>query len=411
MTVASSGWSIRGRLTRAVLAVVLLGWVGTILMTLWFLDHEMSEGFDEEMELMAGVMLSSLDTAAAPVVPRVVGVSPEDEDRVIRLSRPDAPVPPAPWAQPGTDGFSDGNGWRVFRLSGDRVVVEVAQNRDWRREELFEAASGLFVLVVPMVLLLLVGITRTLGHTLRPVERMAASIGARGPDDLSPMASADSPRELRPLTAALDGYLARIDDLRQAERRFAANAAHELRTPVAALRARIDGAGGPDRDATLRQLDDLTRRIERLLQLSRSEAGLGLGGGPSDLVQILRLLVDEAARRAGAEIRFDDGDLETLVLPLDPDALAILIRNLIDNALDHGTGPVRVTLRPDATLVVENPTANDRFVDNAFAKGAASRGVGLGLSIVTALAGAMRLRVDKSMAGGIARVTVHFGAA
>lgn len=409
MTNTASDWSIRGRLTRAMLGVVLLGWLGTIALTLWFLDHEISEGFDEEMELVAEVMLSSLDSATTPVVPRVVGVAPADEDRVIRLSRPDAPVPDAPWSQPDADGFSDRNGWRVFRLSGDDVVVEVAQNRDWRREEAFEAATGLFVLVVPMILLLVLGITRTLGRTLRPVAQMAASMGARRPDDLSPVAGADIPRELRPLTAALDAYLARIDALRQAERRFTANAAHELRTPVAALRARVDLAGGPDHDATLRLLDDLTRRVERLLQLARSEAGLGLGGGPSDLVQILRLLVEDASRRDRADIRFDDGDMDALPLPFDADALAILIRNLIENALEHGSGTVRVMLKPDATLVVENPTPQDRFVEDAFGKGAASRGMGLGLSIVAALAAAMRVPVEKSITGGVARVAVRFG--
>ncbi|WP_444429763.1 sensor histidine kinase [Rhodobacter capsulatus] len=159
-------------------------------------------------------------------------------------------------------------------------------------------------------------------------------------------------------------------------------------------------------------LDDLTRRVERLLQLSRSEAGLGLGRGPSDLVQVARLLVEEA-RRQGAEVRFDDGDVESLSLPVDADALAILIRNLLENALEHGTGPVRVVISlagdgGGAALMIENPTAQTAFVEAPFAKGPGSRGLGLGLSIVAALAAAMGASVDKTIRAGRARVVVRF---
>lgn len=415
---ARKGWSIRWRLTRDTLAVIALGWLGTVLLTLWFLDHEMSEGFDEEMELVAHTTLLGIESAPAPLVPRVVGMSPEAEnERLLRLSRPDAPLPPAPWPQPARDGFSEAEGWRILRLSGDAAIVEVAHSRSWRREELFEAASALLILILPMVLLLVWGITRSLARTLAPVEALAGSIRARGPDDLSPVASADIPRELRPLTDGLNGYLSRIEDLRQAERRFVANAAHELRTPVAAIRARLDLGTDAERAGTLRLLDDLTRRIERLLQLSRSEAGLGLGQGPADLIRILRLLTEETARHAGVTIHLDDGDLESLILPLDPDALAILLRNLIDNAVEHGTGVVRVAVSADARaadalanirLVIENQTENSAFVDAPFCKGSRSRGIGLGLSIVAALADAMDVPIEKTMADGHARVELTF---
>lgn len=113
---------------------------------------------------------------------------------------------------------------------------------------------------------------------------------------------------------------------------------------MASIRARLEQASLDDNAATIRLLDDLTRRIERLLQLARSEAGVGLGQGPADLLRILRLLVEETGRRTLAQIRLDDADLDRFMVAQDPDALAILLRNLIDNAVDHGTGHVRIDL-------------------------------------------------------------------
>ncbi|MDR0807742.1 MAG: hypothetical protein LBE86_01195 [Gemmobacter sp.] len=402
-------WSIRWRLARATLAVVGLGWLGTILLTLWLLDYEMNESLDQEMALVARTTLLGIESTPGPVVPRIVGMSPgqdEEDERLVRLSLPGAILPPAPWPQPAEDGFSEANGWRILRATGDQTVIEVAQSRAWRREEMFEAASALIVLVLPMILLLAWGITRGLTRTLAPIAALADAIGARRPDDLSPVTGTGIPRELQPLTKGLNLYLGRIDDLRQAERRFVANAAHELRTPIATIRARLDLEGDPA--GAVPMLDDLSRRVERLLQLARSEAGLGLGGGPVDLLRVLRLLVADASRREGVTIHFDDGDMENLILPFDPDAVAILLRNLIDNAVDHGDGRVRLTLTPGARLTIENPTTESTFAEAPFSKGPQSGGVGLGLSIVAALAATMGIGVEKHIEGDRARVVVAF---
>ena len=404
--------SIRNRLLRAVLGVVALGWLGTVALTVLFIDREMSEGFDKELELVAETTLLALETGASPAVPRLVGVSPGQDQRLLRVIRPGVPEPVVPWISPAGDGYFQSAGWRVLRRSGDHEVVEVAHNQAWRRSEMAEAGVSLLILVGPMVALLIFGLRRALTRALAPLDDLAGAIAGRSPDDLSPLPEAGLPRELHPLARGLNGYLARIGDLRAIERRFVANAAHELRTPIAAIRGRLDLGGGTGAEAALPMLDDLTRRVERLLQLSRSEAGLGLGRGPADLVQITRLLVEEA-RRQGAEILFDDGDLDCLSLALDADALAILIRNLLENAIEHGTGPVRVVISAaeaglGPTLLIENPTRQTAFVEEAFCKGPGSRGLGLGMSIVAALAAAMGARVDKTLQAGRARVLVRF---
>lgn len=102
---------------------------------------------------------------------------------------------------------------------------------------------------------------------------------------------------------------------------------------------------------------------------------MGLGEGPGDLVLVLWRLRDERIRREA--------------VPKDPDALAILIRSLIENALDHGTGVVRLNLSRPARLTIENRTSEATFIYANFRSGARSRGMGLGLSIMATLCEAM----------------------
>ncbi len=405
---ADTNWSLRRRLTRRILAFLALGWLATLGLSALVLDHEMTEMFDEELQALAETTVLFLDASGTAAIPRSVGVETKTGERVLRILSADMAEPAAPWPALTKDGFFDVGGWRVLRVSAEGAVIEVAHSGASRREEILETAASFLVLVLPLVGLVIWGLWRGLAQAFRPVELLAQSMVTRSPDDLSPVAAMDLPQELRPLVAGLNAYIGRVDDLRQAERQFVANAAHELRTPLAAIRARLDLSPDADAKESVPILDALTRRVERLLELSRSDSGLGLGTGPSDLLQVLRLLIDDARRRTDRPIRFDDGDVDSLLLPVDVDALAILIRNLLENAIDHGTGPVQIRLKPDATLTIENPTDATVFVDDPFRKGAGSNGAGLGLSIVTTLAKAMRAELDKSIANGRATVTLRF---
>ncbi len=402
-------WSLRRHLTRGVISTVAVAWLLTILIALWSIDRELREALDAELAMVAETTLLTLETADGPVVPRLVGVSTDDSERVLRISGLGGGGSVAPWGVVAGDGLADSQGWRVIRLTGDHAVVEAAQRLRWRREETAEAAAALLVLVLPMTALLLWGIRRTIRRGLASAERFAQTVGQRRPDDLSPVAAVDLPEELTPLAQALNGYLARIDRLRQGERRFVAHAAHELRTPLAAIRARLQVAGG-GQDQAVTMVDALTCRLDRLLQLSRSDSGLGAERGPSDLVQVLRLVIDELARPGVRAIQLDDGDMDRAPVAIDPDAAAILLRNLIENALDHGHGLVRVALAPGPQVRVSNPTTRPAFLEEPFAKDGASGGMGLGLAIVAGLAEAMEAPVDKQIRDGQACVTVDFSA-
>lgn len=405
--VGRKSWSIRRRLTRRVLWLVLLAWLGAIALATLFLDHEINEMLDEELQAMAETTVLYIEASPGQVIPRNIGIDPGNGERVLRILRAGDPVPAEPWPALASDGFHNANGWRVLRVSAENAVIEVAHNEAWRREEMLEAASAFLVLILPMVLLLVWGLRQSLAKGFAPLEDLTAGIAGRPPADLSPVPEAGLPDELHPLAHGLNQYIARVSALRDAERAFIANASHELRTPVAAIRARLDLSQDADARATLPMLDALTRRVERLLQLSRSEAGLGLGRGPADLIRITRLLLRETG---AGQIRFDDGDLEAVQVAADPDALAILLRNLIENAVEHGSGQVLLRIReaPGAgvKVLIENPTSGTEFHDQAFAKRPGSTGTGLGLTISAELASAMGAKITRRIADGMARVEV-----
>lgn len=408
MIAPARSWSLRGRLTGRVLALVMGAWVVTVVLSAWVLEHEMNEMFDEELSALVETTVLYLDTAQSGDIPRTLGVETNDGERILRILAPDRDAAPAPWPALTDDGFHDAPGWRILRQGAEGMVIEAAHATTWRREEMLEAASAFLMLALPLFGLLLWGLRRMVAQATAPVARLASDVAARGPGDLSPMAATELPEEVQPLAAALDGYLDRIGALRQSERNFIANAAHELRTPLQGLRNRLALSSDADAQAATQSIDALTRRVERMLQLSRLEAGLGLDRGPADLIRILHIIIDDLAPRARKAIRLDDADLERLDVFADPDALAILLRNLIENALEHGTGEVRISVSADGVVMIENPADMPELPEARFTPGPGSAGAGLGLSIVTDLARAMQATLAISTMNGAVRVRLDF---
>jgi two-component system OmpR family sensor kinase len=399
-------WSLRGRLTVRVLALVMGGWILTVVMSAWALDHEMNEMFDEELSALVETTVLYLDSAQLGATPRTIGVQTNDGERVLRILAPGREPASAPWSPLVSDGFHDAPGWRILRQSAEGVIIEAAHATTWRREEMFEAASAFLILALPLFGLLLWGLRRTVSEATAPVARLAGDVAARPPDDLAPLATDGLPSEVEPLADALNSYLARIGTLRRSERDFIANAAHELRTPLASLRGQLALSRDADAQAATRTVDALTRRVERMLQLSRLEAGLGFGRGPSDVIRVLHLLIDELGPRARHAIRLDDSDLERLDVATDPDALAILLRNLLENAVEHGAGDVTVRVTAQGSVVIENPARSPDLSAARFTHGAASFGMGLGLSIVGDLARAMQAPLALRAADGAVEIRI-----
>jgi two-component system OmpR family sensor kinase len=194
----------------------------------------------------------------------------------------------------------------------------------------------------------------------------------------------------------------------EAERGFIANSAHELRTPLASALAQLERLDGELPDETHRArgrrieatLRGLARVSEKLIQLAKAEGGSLLAAGPGDLNPILELVVNDF-RETTADIRLHRPP-DAVLSRLDPDAFAILTRNLVDNAVRHGDPeqPVEVTLSAAGELRVVNgcaplqPSAlahlRERFVRGR----EDGEGSGLGLAIADAIVAGADLRMQ-----------------
>jgi len=244
---------------------------------------------------------------------------------------------------------------------------------------------------------------------LAGVRRYRDALAARGAADLAPVPTDDLPAELRPVAETLNTLLATLAAAVEAERSFAANAAHELRTPLAGaiaqaqlIRAQSPDPAAADRAAAIEAtLKRLARTAERLMELARAEGARLTLDHATDLRPVLRLLASDAVRAEGTgPVALTLPDTPVLS-DLDPDAFAVLARNLIENAQRHGApgGPVDVILTADGALRVANdgpvvaPADLDRLTDR-FARAGSTDGSGLGLAIVAAIARRTGARLD-----------------
>ncbi|WOI55712.1 sensor histidine kinase [Palleronia sp. LCG004] len=390
----SAHWTLTGRLVRRILTIVILGWSLAMALGLWSLAHEIDESLDRGLEIRARYALDLLE-AGVPAEEIPIG-----EGDVLSIDG-DA----APW--PKGDGASRSTvSWHVFRAERSGRAVEIGQSSAFRREEFWESAGAFIVVMVPLVIVVALTVVLTVRAALGPARRLAATIAGRDAADFTPLSAKGLPGELRPMALSVNDHLERIDRLLTAERSFAANAAHELRTPLATARAETAAlaAGHGSIERVDRGLERLTRIVDRLLQLARAEAGDAARAQPVDLVSLARHVLAEFP----AGVVLDDGDASRMMVRTDADLVAIVLRNLVANALEHGLGSVRVRIGPDM-LAVENRAAPGAVLHAArFDKGRTSQGTGLGLTIVETIAQQLDLTLDRCVTDDRVRVALHF---
>lgn len=387
-----------------------------ILGAAWVVRHELNEVFDSALQEtaerilpLAVLELIEGDGAAARRIDRVTEHEEyltyvvRDGDGAVLMRSHDADL--ADFAGPVVEGFRDTDKHRIFSRSAvsGHYVIEAAEPLQHRRAAAIEAVGALVVPVFLLVPVSLIGIFWFVRGALRPVERLRREVTARGGSDLRPVAVDGLPEEVATIALAVNQLLGRLKRTLDAERGFTANSAHELRTPIAAGLAQTQRLIAEAPEGTLAerakqveaQLRRLARLSEKLLQLARAEGGGVLAETPQDLAPVLALVVEEF-RRAG------QGDRLRVTLPdagaapsrMDPDAFAILARNLIENALRHGdpSEPVRVTMRADGSLTVANggpvvPAERLAELTKRFSRGeGAAEGSGLGLAIAETIA-------------------------
>lgn len=291
------------------------------------------------------------------------------------------------------------------------ITISVAEPLARRDAMSQETLLGLALPLGLFIPISLVGVWVVVRVSMMPLQRLRSEIEARGTSDLTPVSAEGLPSEVRPNARAVNDLLERLSRTLEAERSFTANSAHELRTPVAAALAQTQRLliETPDMAARARAreietaLRRLSRLSEKLMQLARAEGGRLQVSGPADVAAILSMLVRDMTVSADSAGRIDLTLPETTVLSrIDPDAFAILARNLIENALKHGTRlePVQVTLSADGVLCVANagpivPPDLLARLSEPFERGQAqASGTGLGLAIARAIATGTGGRID-----------------
>ncbi|MFT4101145.1 MAG: ATP-binding protein [Burkholderiaceae bacterium] len=314
-------------------------------------------------------------------------------------------------AELGFSSLRTPNGWwRIYSAELGDTVVQVAQPMAGRAA--LAAGNALRTLLPILLMLPVLGAVLwvSIGRGLAPVRRLAADVQARDAAALQPLSDAGVPSEIQPLTHALNDLLGRLDRAIGAQRAFVADAAHELRTPLAALRLQLglaeratDEAARRDAFADLaRGLDRATRLVQQLLTLARQEPGaFDMPMAELDLRALAAGAVADhapAAAQRGIDIGIDDVGPPPRI-DGNADALAILIGNLVDNAVRYTQPGGRVDLRVDrddagrARLTVRDngagipqdqlPRVFDRFHR---VPGNEAAGSGLGLAIVRQIA-------------------------
>ena len=414
--------SIRMRSAILLSAAVTVLWLATAALTARLLTKEMGDVFDSALQetgqrILQLAVVDVLNREEEGVTRRVTGLAEHEEhftyvvrDAEGRVLLSSHRADPENFPLFAEDGFQDSNGQRFYREAAVRgtVIMTIAEPIAHRRAVAIEMALALALPLLLMVPLSVAVILTGLGVGLRPLDRLRDQLARRGASELSPLPDEGWPAELRPITQTVNDLLIRLDTAFSAERSFAANAAHELRTPLAGALAQVQRLRQQSADAETRRRADeveatlkrLTRLSEKLMQLARAE-GARLVGDAGDIRSVIDLVATELGQGMPARRVQLDVPEAAVMSSVDPDAIAIVARNLIENALRHGTGDeVRVTLDSKGVLSVENggdaispdllASLTGRFVRG----GGRGDGSGLGLAIVQTIAGRIGSRLD-----------------
>jgi two-component system sensor histidine kinase QseC len=433
---------------RRELLLILLGsvavvWIATAIVSYVDARHELDELLDAHLAqsgslliAQAGHDLEEIEEHAPSLhrYARRVAFQFWEGGTLLRLHSSNAP---AGRLSPRDEGFSDaridGQRWRVF--SGwdrqHRYLVQVGERVGGRDEIVRGIARNLLVPLVIALPVLGLLVFFTIARVLRPLRVLNRQVEDRAPDNLGVLDVRDAPVEVAPLVASLNRLFSRVRASIENERRFTADAAHELRTPLAALRAQAQVArGATAEDARTHALDNViagcdraTHLVEQLLTLARLEPAQVPGErAPCDLRSVAEAAIADTmplALEKSVEIELDAATVSAVAG--DARLLGILLRNLLDNAVRYGPGgtTVRVSVTerhgvPSIVVVDQGPgvPAVERTrLGTRFHRlvGGEIPGTGLGLSIAKRIAelhGAT-IAFDAAPGGGLA-VTVAF---
>ena len=402
--------------------------------------------FDDHLQQMALSLRGGIPLGLPPDGPRedanydlLVQIWGQDGTQIFRSTR--SALPPR-----AVVGFSDveahGNRYRVYTLQTPLQTVQIAQDlsaRTARARALALRAVLPFAWLTPLLMLAVWWIIR---RSLAPIEQTRRVVASRAANDFSPLEDAGLPDEVRPLVDELNLLFGRVRQAFEAQKNFVSDAAHELRSPLTALKLQAQALRRVDADPVAREaavarlnagLDRAIRGVEQLLLLAREEAGSAQASdaaGPVDLQSVITLAVADVlpqARLKNMDLGLTDSATAQQMSTVNgqPKALRILLRNLLENAVKYTPPGGQVDVSFDVqqgqpVLTVEDsgpgiaPENRTRVFDRFFRASdtAQEAGSGLGLAIARAIADrhGARLVLDDSQRLGGLKVEVRFAA-
>lgn len=434
--------SLKQRLLALSIATVVAVWIVAAGFTYYDAREEFDEILDGYLAQSATLLvaqfshdLDEIETEHAPLLhkySRRVAFQVWGKGDELRLHSVNAPAAPLADIKSGfSDSVIDGKRWRVFSIRDGEILVHVAERTDMRDELVGGIAGNLLkplLISLPLLTLLLwIAVARG----LRPLVKLTEEVEQREPDNLAALDAGNAPREVMPLIDRLNRLFVRIDASIQKERRFTADAAHELRTPVAGIKAQAQVARAASGDAerihaldnAILGCDRAAHLIEQLLTLARIDS---LRDEVTQMISLRTVaadvIVEIAPTALGQHVRLELTEGEEGVVRADPLLLRILLRNLIDNAVRHTApdtlvsvsvatqqGKVCLSVSDDGPGVSEVDLA--RITERFYRPdGTGASGSGLGLSIVKRIAEihAATLQIALRQGGHGLNVTVMF---
>lgn len=324
--------------------------------------------------------------------------------------------------------------YRVFTLRTSDHKIQVIQDMDERSVEASRLALRTVLPIIVLAPLLMLCMWWVISHTLQPLVISRREIARRTPDELHPLHTLHVPDELLPFINEINTLFERISKAFAAQQSFIGNAAHELRSPLAALRLqvqRLQRVQTPEArqqatDRLISGIDRATRLIEQMLVLARADAPVTTPA-PVDLIELVRMSLSDVmpgAQNRFIEISANMPDVlpDTCSISGNVESLRTMLRNLMENAIKYAprNGAVLIELQrpsPDALLLsIEDngpgiPEEERAEVFERFQRGSAryAEGSGLGLAIVRTIAERHKIRIslgESTRLGGL-RVTLH----
>jgi two-component system, OmpR family, sensor histidine kinase QseC len=429
--------SFRNRAIAASILVCVVAWSGYAVWLYSEATNERSARFDKELETSARVVLTGFPPSIAANPRPEAFLLPDGLDlplhqqfnyQVWRLSdrtligRSET-APRTPLNPRFEDGFHtavlDAERWRSFSLSdkGREIQVQLGETVAQRSAVVFERTKEDLLGLLGLMLLLTTGLGAVAAWSTRPLKILQTLVAARAPTDLQPLPTDALPSEVVPLVAAFNDLLARVQEMQAAQREFVSHAAHELRTPLAAIRAQAQVA---ERSSDMEEvhasivrlisgIDRATRVSEQLLLLARVRDLPALdvltdvaNGTLKEMID--RLMVDLAPLCLRRSITIDTQCSPDVSPPVHATYFNIALRNILDNACRYASPGTTVRL-----IVVASESETKLEVQNAYRKltpddlrtlvepfvrldDGGEPGSGLGLSIVQRICDVIRVK-------------------